>query len=46
MKEKPKRISTRLTNRQRETIEQKVAAGNYESLSDFLRVSIQKELAA
>jgi Arc/MetJ-type ribon-helix-helix transcriptional regulator len=40
MKKNPKRISTRLTNKQRETIEKKISAGEYESLSDFLRAAI------
>jgi Arc/MetJ-type ribon-helix-helix transcriptional regulator len=44
MKKNPKRISTRLTNKQRETIEQKISAGEYESLSDFLRTSIDLAL--
>lgn len=46
MKNKPMRISARLTDRQRENIEQKVAAGKYRNISDFIRVSIEKEAAA
>ena len=44
MKTKPMRISTRLTSRQREIIEEKIAAGEYESLSDFLRGAIERTL--
>ncbi len=40
LRKNPKRISTRLTNEQRETIEEKIASGEYESFSDFLRSAI------
>ena len=41
MKTQNQRISTRLTAQQRETIEEKISAGEFRSLSEFLRTSIE-----
>ncbi len=41
-----KRISTRLTARQREAIEEKIAKREHENLSAFLRSAIEKAIEA
>lgn len=46
MKTKHTRISSRLSSEQRQTIEEKIGAGEYRNLSEFLRGAIEKALAA
>jgi Arc/MetJ-type ribon-helix-helix transcriptional regulator len=46
MKKQEGRISTRLTSQQRADIEEKIKNGEFENLSEFLRIVIEKELAA
>jgi Arc/MetJ-type ribon-helix-helix transcriptional regulator len=40
------RVSTRLSLKQRKQVERKIQHGEYQNLSQFLRVSIERELAA
>jgi Arc/MetJ-type ribon-helix-helix transcriptional regulator len=44
MKKQQDRISTRLTSQQRADIEEKIKNGEFENLSEFLRVAIEKTL--
>ena len=44
MKKQTCRIATRLSEVQRKTIEEKISAGEYENLSDFLRTAIDLAL--
>jgi Arc/MetJ-type ribon-helix-helix transcriptional regulator len=46
VKKQDSRISTRLTSTQRQSIEEKIANGEFEDLSGFLRFAIEKALAA
>lgn len=46
MRKQDDRVATRLTSQQRSLIEEKIANHEFESLSEFLRVAIQKALAA
>lgn len=45
MKKQNQRISARLTSQQRQVIEERIANKRYKSLSKFLRVAIENELA-
>ncbi len=40
MKNQDARISTRLTKRERDRVEQLVSEGRFRNLSDFLRISV------